>query len=98
MAICTTERHHSPFSYPIKREYMRYKLRIMWLKISTSHLGFNKSFSYLLSLANFSSTKFMSAFVSFSNAKSFQYFVLPSSLNRLNTLSPYQMFAEIGNT
>ena len=35
-----------------------------------------KTFSYLLSFANFNSTRFMSAFASFSNIKYFQCFVL----------------------
>ena len=56
-----------------------------------------KLFSYLLSFANFSSTKFMSALASFSNTKYFQCFVFPSSSNRLNTLSSYQIFTQIGN-
>ena len=65
------------------------------------NFGFNfrikKLFSYPLSFANFSSTKFMSTLASFSNTEYFQCFVFPSSLNRLNTLTTYQIFAQIGN-
>ena len=66
----------------------------MQLKTSTSI--FKKLFSYLLSFANFSSTKFMSAFVSFSNTK-YSNISFSSNLNRLNTLSPYQKLVQISN-
>ena len=55
-----------------------------------------KTFSYLLSFANFSSTKSIFAFGSFSSTKYFQCFVV-QCLNRLNTLSPYQKFVQIRN-
>ena len=38
----------------------------------------------------------MSAFASFSNTKYFQRFLSSSDLNRLNALSPYQKFVQIG--
>ena len=48
-----------------------------------------KIFSDLLSFSNFSSAKFMSAFVSFSNTKYFQCFVLqqPKQIKRFKSLS-----------
>ena len=55
-----------------------------------------KIFSDLLSFSNFSSAKFMSAFVSFSNISIFNVSFF-GSLNRLNGLSPYQKFVQINN-
>ena len=55
-----------------------------------------KIFCYLLSFENFGSTKFISAFASFSNTKYFDV-SFSSSLNRLNALSPYQKVVQIDN-
>ena len=83
--ICNTKRVHAIQTANNVAENLDFTFRI------------EKLFSYLLSFANVSSAKFMSALASFSNTKYFQCFVFPSNLNRLNTLSPYQIFAQIGN-
>ena len=55
-----------------------------------------KNFSYLLSFANSSSTKFMSAFASFLILNIFNVSFY-SSLNRLNAVSPYQKCVQTGD-
>ena len=61
-----------------------------------------KIFSYLLSFANFSSTKFVFAFAFFSHTISnishnISNVLFSSSLNRLNAFSHYQKFVLFGN-
>ena len=75
---------------------MRYKLQIMQLKISTSLLGFKNYFltnSALQTLVppNLCLILRLSQILNIFNVS------FSSSLNRLNTLSPYQKFVQIGN-
>ena len=56
-----------------------------------------KIFSYLLSFGNFSSTKFMFAFTSFSRLLNISNAFFSSSLNRLSALILYPKFVSIGN-
>ena len=75
---------------------MRYKLQIMQLKISTSLLGFKNYFltnSALQTLVppNLCLLLRLSQILNIFNVS------FSSSLNRLNALSPYQKFVQIGN-
>ena len=86
--ICNKKRVHEIF--------LKSKLQIMQLKTSTSILGFKNYFltySALQTLVppNLCLLLCLSRILHIFNAS------LSGSLNRLNTLSPYQKFAQFGN-
>ena len=96
--------HHktTPFSVFISNKktiyqiFLRSKLQIMKLKTSTSILGFKNYFltsSALQTLVppNLCLLLCLSRILNIFNVS------FSSSLNRLNTLSPYKKFAQIGN-
>ena len=98
VGICTTKRHHSSFSYAMKREYIRY------FKIQTANnvvkqisiWGFKNYFLTYSALQTLVQPN-LCLLLRLSHTLNIFNVSFSSSLNKLNTLSPNQKFVQIGN-
>ena len=76
--------------------FLKSKLQIMQLKISTSILGF-KNYFFTYSALQTLVPRNLCLLLRLSQILNIFNIFFSSSLNRLNTLRPYQKFVEIGN-